>query len=1250
MSRPSLLRPTFAIALLLTFLPTAYAQSPIPDEIDFQKYLTLYNQAKSASDAKRAAADQASQDLSNAQANLAKLDASLREQQDSIAQTQGAIVSFQQEIANLQNENQALAQEVNRHQSDLSGAKTLADRAGQNAQQLQGRLNQEQSTYANLQASYQRENASYQAVQNRLAQATADRDQAGRDFANARDRFAQVQNQLGQAQANLKSSSDAITRLQLSVSNLTPQLTAAQSELASVTAQVSAAQSGLQSYYDRERSAQSARDAANGALSGAQSRVDQASSALNANRNEQNQLASTISALTSSIATNQRDLDNLSNSISDAQNTLSNLTIENSAIDAQMPALVSQINDLVVEQGDLSTQIDRKRIQLAAITDPNDPQVAQLNSEIADLSAKRNQVAQLRIDLQGKKSGLDSRKTELVGALSSARANVASLQSKAQSLPGTIASQKSQLSSSQSRKDQLSSQEGTLTSALDNARSGLGSLQADASAKDSAYQAAVRDRQNAEAPLAPLRAKQSDLTARRDALGKQLNDNQTELANQRSNNATARTQVQQLGSESSTLQSSLAGLQYSFDQKSRAVDTFAGAVRDAYNRAVVAQQAANQQASVVASIAQSLAQAQAQYQQYAQQANDLTQLINQKQATLSANDQRSKEDASNVTSYQNALPAMQRQLVQITQARQTTAAQIAPLQTRYSTLEQAASVLEAESARRYSVYQDRQNRFNAQAADSKASGTDQGQRLGQRDGPTKGDADGVKDGKAKGTQSGITDGLAFGLQSGTADGDAKGYADGHAKGIASAADYQAGIVVGNAAGKQQAQNEATTIDYPKGKIDRRAATLALVPVKSIEIDNATGVAITAAALTANFVSPSAANQVVSIAAAERAAVFAKNSAAVSFAMDRNSEWSILAVAARPAATCNQAYAEFRKVCTDAFNAAYDAAFQAAYADSYARSFQPASDAAYRVAYDANKAVKYAQGYKAGVAAGTTRGLNEGKVEAKNKGVSDGQTAGYNSVIATLKASEYARGAQEFNDALAAAAYVDIRAAAFEKIAGGSLGASVISGDRLALRLSAANLGAKDSLATQIQVSAEALTPNVAVENKVVRLAAIPTGTLASVKNVLAVKILDGAFSGGTEKVKLHWNDSEGVLHEQIVSIIVVPAITGTINQIIYNAKPKPGKMQAIQVIITNTSNVTPTQPMTLFMSSAQSADIHFDNPTIPAGPFLPGSTSKWGDLNYTFPSKDAIARGVTVKIQLRSGLNVIAEQTFTIQH
>jgi DNA repair exonuclease SbcCD ATPase subunit len=1248
------LKNTVSSVLLLSMITSsAFSQTPIPDEIDFKKYETLYLQAKQASDAKRIAADKALGDLQTAQTNLNVIDGRLLEQRQAISETQSAIATLQQENFNLQGQNQALSNELNRHQSDLSGAKLLADREGNRVRTLQAQLNQEQQTFANLQAIYQRELQAYQNLQNRLAQTVNERDQAVQALNVLRSRIAQTQSQLQAAQNDLTRSTQRIRELESSISSIQPQLNSVQSELSGVEQELRTQEAKLQSYYDRERATKVALDASRSSLATAQGKVDQANSALQSNRAEQAQLESAISSLERSIQENQNELSNLQGSISTAKNNLTNAENENRAIDQKMPGLVSRIVELRTLQGELTVQMERKKFELEQIraANPSDPRIPGLESEIQDLTNRRNAAGQERLALDGEKKGLDSRKTELTGQISSLRSQISSLESKAQSLPGTIASQQSQLSSNRSRLSTLNSQESQLASNLEAARAQVGSLQSEVARNESAYNSAVRERQVAEAPLEPLRSRQRELASRRDQLSRQLSQAQNELNSQKTVAQNARAQVQQLGVDIAAFQNALPGLENTVAIKSRAVETLTSAVQDSYRRTIQAQQSADQQSGVVNAIAGTLARSEAQLNVYLNDISRLSALITQKQQTIVANESRIRENTNTSIAYQNALPEMQRVEAQLVQARQSTAAQIVTLENTYAQLDQTAKILENETARRLAIYQERRAKYDQLLAAAQAAGSEQGNRLGSADGAPKGEADGSKEGKDKGSKKGTEEGLLYGLNEGKTQGDAKGFIDGREKGLSSATDYQQGYALGIEQGKRTASEEANRIDYPKGKSDRKSVLLSQVPPRAVVIDNN---AVAARPTVLGFVSANRYSENAfalgsTMAKAERASE-AGNEMEIVFPLDSQSDRMVLAVLARPVPQCNQSYIDFKKACAAAFEGAYDAAFKDAYADNYSRAYQIAFDSSYQVAFDKNKSVRFQEGYQLGYASGTARGLEAGKQEAQNKGLADGQKEGYSSSIAGYKAEAYQRGVKEIDDFFANNAIVEIREASFGKLAGGSAGPIVIVGDRLTLQLKGANIGAKDSTRPQIKVEAEALTPNLAVENKVVQLAGIPSQTSATIQNVLNVKVLPGAAGGSQEKVKIRWNNSEGEMQEKVVTIVVAAAVTGRVNEIEFDAKPRVGKTKDVKVSITNTSKVNPVLPVQVQLVTAEpAANLVINAKAVKVTSFNAGSSWIIPGLQFTAMNKDALSRGMKMTVRLIHGSTIIAQKEILIQ-
>src|SRR5262245_52021885 len=78
---------------------TAFAQSQLPDQYDFRKYLGIYESAKRTSDARRSSADTVLGQLRAAEGERDQFRAQVNHLEQSIAETQNNISSSQAEIS-----------------------------------------------------------------------------------------------------------------------------------------------------------------------------------------------------------------------------------------------------------------------------------------------------------------------------------------------------------------------------------------------------------------------------------------------------------------------------------------------------------------------------------------------------------------------------------------------------------------------------------------------------------------------------------------------------------------------------------------------------------------------------------------------------------------------------------------------------------------------------------------------------------------------------------------------------------------------------------------------------------------------------------------------------------------------------------------------------------------------------------------------------------------------------------------------
>ena len=354
---------------------------------------------------------------------------------------------------------------------------------------------------------------------------------------------------------------------------------------------------------------------------------------------------------------------------------------------------------------------------------------------------------------------------------------------------------------------------------------------------------------------------------------------------------------------------------------------------------------------------------------------------------------------------------------------------------------------------------------------------------------------------------------------------------------------------------------------------------------------------------------------------------------------------------RSGAVCNQSFIDFVNACKAAYDRTYQNSYNDSFQNSYQQTYQPAFKTNYKLAFDKNKAVRYQEGYQAVYTTAFNQGVVAGSKEAQNKGITDGQLAGFQQNIVQARQLAYAKGAAITDDFFSKNAVLKVQDVGFTRIGlDGSVGGSVGVSDIIKLNINIANFGLVASDLNTAKVEIESLSSNLLIEKSITQLASIPAQSLATVKNVLTAKITQGAAAGSTEKLKVKITTADGKTDERLITIQVIANLQVKFTNINFNASPRIGRTQYMKVTLNNVGTIEPSQKVTLTLTSeAAASDLRIDVSEVEVYRLPVGTIFVIPGLAYTVLNQQALAKGIIMHVSLKHGTRVVLTQDIKLQ-
>ena len=175
-------------------------------------------------------------------------------------------------------------------------------------------------------------------------------------------------------------------------------------------------------------------------------------------------------------------------------------------------------------------------------------------------------------------------------------------------------------------------------------------------------------------------------------------------------------------------------------------------------------------------------------------------------------------------------------------------------------------------------------------------------------------------------------------------------------------------------------------------------------------------------------------------------------------------------------------------------------------------------------------------------------------------------------------------------------------------------------------------------------------PNVSVPSGEIALTALPANSQILVTHVAEIRVNPSATGSQAIQIAVTVMAPNSPDARIVVNATTVPHIQSEIVKLDYDSKPKVGKSTELKVEVKNTSNVKPTAPMKVVITTQESSsDLRIDQGSSDLKAMDPGKKNTAKGLKYTVLSKEALARGLKIKVTVYHGRNVSSATEYVLR-
>ena len=1246
----------------------AARSAAVPDGLDVQKYQSLYDQSKASSDRLRSESNRLQQILKQAQAALSSRQADLDQVTKDIADSQQEIGYWNTNIPALQGSNQALAQEIQRLQSNLNGNQIIQNDLVTQINQMDSRIGIQVTDVQNRQRATDDLVRQYSDISQRVEIARQEVQNAQNALAAAEAQLRDEQNRMVSIDAQVQQLGREQQVLPGRIAQLSQQVTDMNALVTSLQAQVQQKQAMIAPLRERLNQAKQALGVANQKLADAQRQVAQASQALT-------QIDSGIASAQSKIATLATQLTTKNAELTQAQATKTKNSDEMATLDSRRADIEAQMTTLQTEVADLGKDIQQcmddlnaaqKELRNLQALDPRNPRVEELKTKIAALTQKKSDDQQAVSQKTAARALLARERSDGLTRRAALENQNRGLDGRISALPGEIAQTTRDQATAQTTLADLQNKRGTAATALDaakteesNSRQFVAAAQADVTQSQASLDRELPALQQLQSQLASATQSRDRLATDLGTAQTRLSDINQSLVQLSRDRARSQQIVQDVASRLPFLRTRVA-------QSSGEFTRLSGRQSSLYRDLDQSQHDLDQSKQILASLQSGRDQLSTRWTQLDAESKQLTDSITSKQSQVATNNQNIAKGKTRIADLSAWLPGAQASQSAIAAEIPGLTATATNANQNFLVADQQAQAGEQLTASALVQLQARKQAYAAQLAAAQKLGQDQGLGLGSKDGTQAGAVDGKQSGTQKGTSDGTQQGLLAGFENGKKSGDSAGYQAGLAQGQASASDYAAGLAQGQAQGDQDAAAEARRTDFPRGQAQRRSDLLAQPLAQSIRLINGSARAL--------FLGPILSESDGSSGGAPREIMMGFNTASgapdgqsdntelahrteLAPASNTPSIHSAMVRVVLPAVDCSSVssavfgLSDFEKACATAFEVSYRGEFDRTFAIAQKSSYDQAYEPARQAAYQSNLTVRVQEGYDAVYPMALARGSAEGAQQANRRGFAEGQKQGFAAAIATYRQSEFARGSAATDQTFAQNSVLTLDSATVSRVGeDGATTGDIVAGDRVILALRVSNFGGVASNAGETLVKWEALTSNVAVESAQVGLVSIPARTRADISGIVSAKVLPEAASGGVARFRVTLIQSDGTLVSRDLSVQIAAKVTAQGVSVKYDDTPKRGRSERMQVEVKNLGPIDANQDMRVVLTSQEStSNLVIDVPQLIVGRLRIGEQKKVADLRYTVKSDSALARTITMVLTVYHGATVAARQEIVLK-
>jgi len=1103
---------------------SVYAAPQIPDEIDVQKYKSIYLQSKSVSDAARSDADSY---LYQAR----QIDGQIQSKQNEVSQSENQInyndrliPQLESEISGLQRENQDLQSQVRSHEIDRG----VTERD----------FNQTTSALNQVNHEYDIESRELNKIE--------------QDVNQSRIQLARVQDEIRASEQNLANYQNASRSLRFEIDSKTKRLKEIENEIQSYsnrlprleqeldqkrrevptqTAQVQRMQEELRALNGKVQSLKNDSDAAKKQLDNAQSELNKIQGEIQTLTKRLEQLDQEYSLLQNKIPALERNIPDTESQITAQQNNLNNLNQQLSAIAPELNSIESKINEASaninsanqkITEIDKNIQMQQKRKDAALKLPDDDPRKKQLLDQIeaalSDLNRQRSEQSSIVADNVKIVDGLKSRFSELRKQKDSLQANINQTNSTIIQLNQRLAQQRQELNQARQRLSQIAPDKSQTEQNLNRVKSQINQLESQVADARRKYQDAQSSLHSVLPEVSKVEAKYNDaareLTDLRNAVTRleaQVNNAKRQLAElqreQRQVEQDLKTGRQQLIAYERSIQDTqsdlnrLSQLRVSIERK------YQDAVRDE-----------NNQRNIVNQIVSQINSLQARYNSLQQDLSRLVDLINSKNNQINVNVRNIANDESRIRDAKSETLRLSQLITKLLPEIEVLKKQSAPAWDRYRVADQKALQLELDTQTKYAKYQEVQTLYDTKLAKAQLEGESQGKAYGAKKGDTEGASEGIRLGNLEGAAEGKSEGLLYGYNQGKALGEKEGKENGYKDGLDSAQAADEGYKLGLIQGEKDAYLYAHQVFYPKAYSERKAELLKSIPSKEIDIDNRQSFLRENSPLVLDRLNASLAAEFMPVDLMNSSSkdlalvgeILEKASDEALFRGEGDLTFLTLVIKDRSAAQCNFGYVDFDNACLASYDSAYETQYSKSYGAALLREKPAAFKAAKDIAFNTYKDSRKKEGYDEVYPGFYADLFKKGAAEANQKAFLMGQKDGYNQKIAEATKVETNKGLSEASQYFQQNPVLRLMSASVVKINDQRGDEFIMAGDEIALQVQMANLGFKDSQKGFVKIKLESLSGNVIVDQRAVDLASIPSQVKANVSYVSVAKIAEDA--------------------------------------------------------------------------------------------------------------------------------------------